>query len=122
MVKNDVNEALSIIQENYIDGKKLDYNAVFKSGTNAYHGSAWYYFRDSGLNANSWVNNRVGLEKPDDPLKYWGGQVGGPILKDKLFFYFTANRETDKQPYSQTGLFAPCSNNARLEPNVIVSP
>jgi hypothetical protein len=83
------------------------YNAVFKSGTNAYHGSAWYYFRDKGLNANSWVNNRVGLEKPDDPLKYWGGQVGGPILKDKLFFYFTANRETDMQPYSQTGLFAP---------------
>jgi hypothetical protein len=85
------------------------YNAVFKSGTNTYHGSAWYYFRDSGLNANSWVNNRVGLKRPDDPLKYWGGQVGGPILKDKLFFYFTGNRETDKQPYSQTGLYAPTS-------------
>ncbi|MFN8095729.1 MAG: TonB-dependent receptor [Vicinamibacteria bacterium] len=85
------------------------YNAVFKSGTNQFHGSAWYFFRDSGLNANSWVNNRVGLAKPDDPLKYWGGQVGGPIIKDKLFFYFTGNRETDKQPYSQTGLFAPTS-------------
>ena len=66
------------------------YNAIFKSGTNQFHGSAWYYFRDSGLNANSWVNNRVGLAKPDDPLKYWGGQVGGPIIKDKLFFYLTA--------------------------------
>ena len=66
------------------------YNAIFKSGTNQFHGSAWYFFRDSGLNANSWVNNRVGLDKPDDPLKYWGGQVGGPILKDKLFFYVTA--------------------------------
>lgn len=86
------------------------YNAVFKSGTNAFHGSAWYYFRDKGLNANSWVNNRVGLERPDDPLKYWGGQIGGPILKDKLFFYLTANRETDKQPYSQTGLYAPTSS------------
>ncbi|MFN8096496.1 MAG: carboxypeptidase regulatory-like domain-containing protein [Vicinamibacteria bacterium] len=85
------------------------YNAIFKSGTNQFHGSAWYFFRDSGLNANSWVNNRVGLAKPDDPLKYWGGQVGGPIIKDKLFFYFTGNRETDKQPYSQTGLFAPTS-------------
>ncbi|HEX9092633.1 MAG TPA: TonB-dependent receptor, partial [Coriobacteriia bacterium] len=85
------------------------YNAIFKSGTNQFHGSAWYYFRDSGLNANSWVNNRVGLDKPDDPLKYWGGQVGGPIIKDKLFFYFTGNRETDMQPYSQTGLFAPTS-------------
>jgi hypothetical protein len=85
------------------------YNAVFKSGTNQFHGSAWYYFRDSGLNANSWVNNQAGLTKPDDPLKYWGGQVGGPIVKDKLFFYLTANRETDMQPYSQTGLYAPTS-------------
>jgi Carboxypeptidase regulatory-like domain len=83
------------------------YNAIFKSGTNDFHGSAWYYFRDKGLNANSWVNNRAGLEKPDDPLKYWGGQFGGPVLKDRLFFYFTANRETDMQPYSQTGLYAP---------------
>ena len=83
------------------------YNAIFKSGTNAFHGSAWYFFRDSSLNANSWVNNRVGLDKPDDPLKYWGGQVGGPIIKDKLFFYVTGSRETDQTPYSQTGLFAP---------------
>jgi hypothetical protein len=83
------------------------YNAIFKSGTNAFHGGGWYFFRDKSLNANSWVNNRVGLERPDDPLKYWGAQVGGPIVRDKLFFYVTASRETDKQPYSQTGLFAP---------------
>jgi len=83
------------------------YNAIFKSGTNTFHGGAWYYFRDSSLNANSWVNNFGGLAKPEDPLKYWGGQVGGPIIKDKLFFYLTGNRETDRQPYSQAGLFAP---------------
>ena len=83
------------------------YNAIFKSGTNAFHGSAWYFFRDSSLNANSWVNNRSGLDKPDDPLKYYGGQVGGPIIKDKLFFYVTGSRETDQTPFSQTGLFAP---------------
>jgi hypothetical protein len=83
------------------------YNAIFKSGANSFHGSAWYFFRDSSLNANSWVNNKGGLAKPDDPLKYYGGQVGGPIIKDKLFFYVTGNRETDQTPYSQTGLFAP---------------
>jgi hypothetical protein len=83
------------------------YNAIFKSGTNTFHGGAWYYFRDKSLNANSWVNNFQGLETPDDPLKYWGAQIGGPIIKDKLFFYVTANRETDQTPYSQTGLFAP---------------
>jgi hypothetical protein len=85
------------------------YNAIFKSGTNSFHGGAWYFFRDSSLNANSWTNNFGGLDKPQDPLKYWGGQVGGPIVKDKLFFYVTGNRETDMTPYSQAGLYAPTS-------------
>jgi hypothetical protein len=85
------------------------YNAIFKSGANNFHGGAWYYFRDKGLNANSWTNNKSGLERPDDPLKYFGAQFGGPIIKDKAFFYFTANRETDSQPYSQTNLWQPTS-------------
>jgi hypothetical protein len=85
------------------------YNAIFKAGTNTFHGGAWYFFRDSSLNANSWTNNFGGLDKPKDPLKYWGGQVGGPIVKDKLFFYVTGSRETDQTPYSQAGLYAPTS-------------
>ena len=48
------------------------YNAIFKSGTNQFHGSAWYYFRDSGLNANSWVNNRVGLDEARRPAEVLG--------------------------------------------------
>jgi hypothetical protein len=83
------------------------YNAIFKSGANAFHGGAWYYFRNKSLNANTWVNNRSGLERPDDPLKYFGAQFGGPIIKDKAFFYFTANRETDQQPFSQSSLWQP---------------
>jgi hypothetical protein len=83
------------------------YNATFKSGTNTFHGGAWYYFRDKGLNANSWVNNYAGLEKPNDPLKYWGAQIGGPIVKDKVFFYGTMGHETDEQPFTQSNLYAP---------------
>ncbi|MBN2370694.1 MAG: carboxypeptidase regulatory-like domain-containing protein [Vicinamibacteria bacterium] len=85
------------------------YNAIFKSGTNTLHGGAWYYFRDKGLNANSWVNNRAGLDRPNDPLKYYGAQIGGPIIKDKAFIYVTAGRETDEQPYTLSGMYAPTS-------------
>jgi hypothetical protein len=79
------------------------YNAILKSGSNTFHGGAWYFFRDEALNANSWQNNTAALPKPDDVLKYWGAQVGGPILEDKLFFYVTAHRETDQQAFSVTG-------------------
>jgi hypothetical protein len=79
------------------------YNAILKAGTNTFHGGAWYFFRDKALNANSWQNNTSALPKPDDALKYWGAQVGGPILKDKLFFFVTAHRETDQQSFSVTG-------------------
>ena len=79
------------------------YNAILKAGTNTFHGGAWYFFRDKDLNANSWQNNTATLPKPDDALKYWGAQVGGPILKDKLFFFVTAHRETDEQSLSVTG-------------------
>jgi len=40
------------------------YNAVFKSGTNAFHGSAWYFFRDKGLNANSWSTTASASRSP----------------------------------------------------------
>ena len=83
------------------------FNAILKSGTNDFHGGAWYYFRDKGLNANSWVNNRQGLDRPNDPLKYWGAQIGGPVVKDKVFFYVTGHRETDEQPFTVTNRFAP---------------
>jgi hypothetical protein len=83
------------------------YNAAFKAGTNVFRGGAWYYFRDKSLNANSWGNNYSGLKKPNDPLKYWGAQIGGPIMKDRLFFYTTMSRETDQTPYTTQRRYAP---------------
>lgn len=57
-----------------------------RSGTNAYHGSAYYHFRDERFNANSWTNNYYG--QPRGQLNYWlaGGTVGGPIRRDRTFF------------------------------------
>lgn len=69
-------------------------NLVTKSGTNSFHGSLWEYFRNDALDANQYFLNRPGID-PDTgggfkpPLRFnqFGGTVGGPIIKDKLFFF-----------------------------------
>src|SRR5262245_16795987 len=58
-----------------------------KSGTNEFHGSAFEFFRNDVLNANSWSNNLTGAAKPKERWNQFGGSVGGPIIKDKLFFF-----------------------------------
>jgi hypothetical protein len=62
-------------------------SATIKSGTNSYHGDAWEFFRNDKLNANSWSNNFNNL--PKDKLRWnmFGATFGGPILKNKLFFF-----------------------------------
>ncbi|MGC1452295.1 MAG: TonB-dependent receptor [Candidatus Sulfotelmatobacter sp.] len=64
-------------------------NATIKSGTNAYHGDVWEFFRNDVLNANSWSNNLVYPAIPKAKVRWnmFGGTVGGPILKNKLFFF-----------------------------------
>jgi len=61
--------------------------SVLKSGTNQFHGSAYGYVQDYRLNANSWTNNFNGL--PINPFSQaqFGGTFGGPIKRDKLFFF-----------------------------------
>jgi len=58
-----------------------------KSGTNAIHGTVYEYHDDSGLNANGWTNNHAGIPKPFSIDNRFGAGAGGPIIKDKLFFY-----------------------------------
>ena len=64
-------------------------NATIKSGTNAYHGDVWEFFRNDVLNANSWSNNLVYPALPKDKLRWnmFGGTFGGPIVKNRLFFF-----------------------------------
>ena len=63
--------------------------AVLKSGTNQYHGSAYGYIQDYKLNANSWTNNHAVPIVPVNPYSQaqFGGTFGGPIKRDKLFFF-----------------------------------
>jgi hypothetical protein len=64
-------------------------NATIKSGTNAFHGDVWEFLRNDKLNANSWSNNLAYPALPKAKLRWnmFGGTVGGPILKNKLFFF-----------------------------------
>jgi hypothetical protein len=68
-------------------GAQVSY--VSKSGTNAYHGNASYQWTGSSIQANSWFN---GLTSPAQPTPFtnnnaWSASLGGPIKKDKLFFF-----------------------------------
>jgi hypothetical protein len=74
-------------------------NIITKSGTNAFHGSLYYFGRNDALNANSWFNKSTTPQIPTGELRRndFGGTFGGPIKKDKLFFFFSQefNREID---------------------------
>lgn len=74
-------------------------NAVTKSGTNQFHGSAFEFFRDKGMNANTFTNNRAGIRKQPYHFNQYGGSVGGPMIKDKLFFFgnYDGQRNTQTQ-------------------------
>ena len=65
----------------------INVNYITKSGGNQYHGNAVYYWNGSALNANDWFNNANGLPKPFDNANQWAASFGGPIKKDKLFFF-----------------------------------
>ncbi len=62
-------------------------NLATKSGTNAFHGSAYEYLRNRVLNANTFFSNRAGLARPAFTQNQFGGTVGGPVIKDKTFFF-----------------------------------
>ena len=63
-------------------------NMTTRSGTNAWHGSVYEYFRNADLNANNFFNNQLGATRPQDNQNQYGVVFGGPIKKDKAFFFF----------------------------------
>jgi carboxypeptidase family protein len=71
-------------------------NVVTKSGTNSFHGTAFEFFRNTALNANTWFRNFNGLGKPELNSNQYGGAFGGPVKKNKLFF-FVSYQETNQK-------------------------
>jgi hypothetical protein len=64
-------------------------NYITKSGSNGFHGSAQYLWNGSVLNANDWFNNNTGTPKGKANSNQWAASIGGPIKKDKLFFFYS---------------------------------
>ncbi|MHB1023964.1 MAG: TonB-dependent receptor [Acidobacteriaceae bacterium] len=60
---------------------------VTKGGTNQFHGSAFEYFQNQNLAANTWANNLTGLPKAKITNNQFGATIGGPLLRNKLFFF-----------------------------------
>jgi hypothetical protein len=79
-------------------------NLTSKSGTNLYHGSAYEFLRNKVLNANTFFNNRSRIGRPAFTQNQFGGNVGGPVLKEKLFFFFSY--EGFRQRQGQSFLFS----------------
>src|SRR3954466_7095815 len=73
------------------------FNTTLKSGTNQFHGSAFYQTRPLWAAKNNYFSDKAGLPKPNNPYYLGGGGFGGPIKKDRTFFWFAAENYTDTQ-------------------------
>jgi hypothetical protein len=62
-------------------------NATIKSGTNSFHGAAWEFFRNDKLDAADWFEDNGGIAKGELRLNQFGATAGGPIFKNKIFFF-----------------------------------
>jgi hypothetical protein len=114
-----VNVRLENIEEMTVQTDQLDMNQGFgmavmqstfttKRGSNTFHGQVFEDHRNDNLNANSWYNNARGVgctpwpncRKAEFKLNDFGGNIGGPVFKDKLFFFFSLS--TARQPGGST--------------------
>ncbi len=111
-------------------------NMALKSGTNALHGSAWWFGQRSFLDANDFFSNQAGLARPDHSRNQYGLALGGPVRKDKTFFFIDMERVLETDPvsivatvptalerngdFSQTVIADPNSGN--IVPNLIYDP
>lgn len=73
-------------------------NIVTKAGTNEFHGSAFEYLRNDAFSANDFFSNRAGVARPMLRYNQFGGTIGGPIIKKKLFFFFAYEGLRQKTP------------------------
>jgi hypothetical protein len=92
---------------------------ITPSGTNQFHGGLFEHNRNSHFGANSWFNNQSGVGRSFLNVNQLGGKIGGPIKKDKLFFYanFEAFRQHQQTPATRTILTADATNGIFTYPN-----
>jgi hypothetical protein len=76
-------------------------SVVTKGGSNTFHGSAYEYNRNTLTSANSWGNNHAGTPRPALVRNQFGASLGGPILKNRLFFFYNYEGRTDRSATSE---------------------
>lgn len=94
-------------------GMQIEY--ISKQGSNAFHGEAFWQHQNSALNANDWFNNANRIRRPVFIQNDQGGTIGGPIIKNRLFFFLSYAQVLTPQsgsylatvltPAAQTGNF-----------------
>jgi hypothetical protein len=105
-------------------------SVVTKSGSNQFHGSAFDFLRNTDFDANAYFNNQFGIPRNNLKRNQFGGTFGGPIVKNRLFFFaaYQGQRqvETDVLPEQQTfttaeltGDFSQAGPNGGPDPNVV---
>jgi len=77
-------------------------NMVTRSGTNGFHGTGYYFMRDEMLNANDWFSNRAGRAIPAFHRDQYGGVLGGPVIKNKTFFFTGYEYTKQESPVAST--------------------
>ena len=81
-------------------------NIVTKSGTNSFHGAVSEFYRSRGFAANDWFNNHATPQVPVPPLQRntFEGAIGGPIIKNKLFFFYdyAGRRDAESESVART--------------------
>jgi len=78
-------------------------NATIKSGTNSIHGTVWEFLRNDKLDAADWFEDNGGTKKGELRLNQFGGSIGGPILKNKLFYFGDYEGKRRVQGTSENG-------------------
>ncbi len=79
-------------------------NATIKSGTNQFHGDLWEFLRNDKLNANTFFNNVNGVRRGHFSQNQFGGTFGGPIIKDKTFFFVDSQGFLSRQAMTQNSV------------------
>src|SRR5204862_3713990 len=82
---------------------------VIKSGSNRFKGNLFEFYRNSAMDANSWANNRSSAAKPKRRQDIYGGTLGGPLAKNKLFFFGNYQGTRFDAPGSETASVAPAA-------------
>jgi hypothetical protein len=91
-------------------------NAITKSGTNLYTGSVYHFFRSESLSGKTpGVDKSIGTKLPDFSNKTTGFRVGGPIMRNKLFFFLSGEIQRDERPQPFIGTYGGTSTIAQIE-------